>query len=99
MIVPEEMPDDDDVCVEDDVDEPTVVDEGMRLAVEDGESLLRQLVSLERPTIWGFEDPPERPWASVIVKTTVVPAATLATHVKLVSVACSKNTSPPGITP
>lgn len=80
-MVPEDTPDDFDVCVGDDVDELAVVDDGTELMVEDGELLVRQLASSERATITVSEDPPECPWASVIVKIIVVPAATSATHV------------------
>lgn len=100
-MVLEETPDGTDVCVGDDVAELAAVDDGMELTVDDGELELRQLASLERATSSTSDDPPELPTASVIVKTTVVPAATSVTHVKLVPVegGCSRNKSPPGMSP
>ena len=99
-MVPVETPD--GVCEGDNVEELVAeVDEGMELTVEDGELALRQLASLERATLSMSEDPPELPLASVNVKTIVVPAATSATHVKLVPVegVCKRNDSPSGISP
>lgn len=100
-MVLEETPDGTDVCVGDDVAELAAVDDGMELTVDDGELELRQLASLERATSSTSDDPPELPTASVIVNTTVVPAATSVTHVKLVPVegGCSRNKSPPGMSP
>jgi len=77
-MVPLETPDEVDVCVGDGA---TLVDDGTAVMVEDGEAELRQLVISERETNSVSEDPPELPWASVIEKTIVVPAATSAGHV------------------
>lgn len=96
-IVPVETPD--GVCAGDGVEEE--VDEGTGSTVEEGELPLRQPALSERATVSISEDPPELPRASVSVKIIVVPAATSATHVKLVPVAggCRRKDSPPGMSP
>ena len=92
---------DDVVCVGDEEGELVVVDDGVELAVDDGDVLLRQPALLEGATSSVAEDPPELPRASVTEKMMVVPAATLAVHVKLVPVegVCRRKTSPPGMNP
>lgn len=77
---------DDVVCVGDEECELVVVDNGVDPAVEDGDVLLRQLVSSEGLTASMREHPPVLPRASVAVKMIEVPAATLIVLVKLVPV-------------
>jgi hypothetical protein len=71
------------------------------VAVEDGEALLRHVMSSVIPTVLTSEVPPLRPTASTIVNNNDVPAATLAVQLKVVDPMGGWRTNdvPPGIVP
>ncbi len=70
------------------------------VAVECGEFAFKQVASLELDTVSRSEAPPACPVESVMMKTTDVPAATLASHVKLLVLwvrSSGESTCPRGI--
>ena len=54
-----------------------VEEDGFPVTVDAGDALLRQVLSSDMLTVRTLDEPPERPWPSVMVKMTDVPALIL----------------------